>query len=78
MYLHAEGYRLGARLPNLAERARIMGAPEYWAGMACDARGLTRRQILDAQGNSFDPRMIATRVGPHVEAWLHGNPLPSQ
>ena len=62
-----------ARRPNNGERARILGAPEYWAGLA---QYLDRRGVHDAQGNAFDPRAVAQRIGPRIEAWLQGQDLP--
>ena len=51
------------------ERGRVMGAPEHWVALS---EHLTARQVHDAQGNAFDPRAVMCRLGPCIEAWLHG------
>ena len=70
-----QGPRVGARLPNLDERGRILGAPETWLGLR--QQGLSLRQIFDSQGNAFDPRVVYYRLGRHIEAWLRGDTIPN-
>lgn len=41
-----------------------------------DELGLTTTAAYDAQGNAFDHRAVAARVGPAVRTWLGGGELP--
>ena len=72
-WLDSTNGECGARRPDLQERGRVMGAPEHWAALGQD---LTARQLHDAQGNAFDPRALTRRIGPGIEAWIHGQDPP--
>ena len=61
---------LGARPPNVRERARGMGVDAYLGGMGIDDYH-TARALADA----FDPDALAASVGRPLTRWLAGDPV---
>ena len=74
-WLATEGHDVGARTPNVAERARACGLPDY-----CQAlldHGLNAEQLFSAQGNAFDVDAFRTRCQGPILDWLRGAALPA-
>ena len=66
-WLAQHGEDLGARTPDVSERARALGLEDYFRLL-----GLTHWQAYTAQGNIFDPTASVARGGPGVAAALRG------
>ena len=72
-WLIHEGPRHGIRFPNLAERARSTGRPDYLAGLR-----LSEYDLFQATGNYFDPDALRYRVlAPRTQAILTECPAPA-
>ena len=52
-WLHTCGRQAGVRTPNVDERSRDIGRPEY-----LDSLQLGEKQLYDAQGNHFNPEAV--------------------
>lgn len=59
-------------MPHVGERARGLGIEAYLATL-----GSSEANTYDAQGNAFDYRALALRVGHWVRVWLAGGALPA-
>ena len=74
VWLAEHGHSIGARTPNLAERARAADLYDFCQSLLrC---GLSREALFDAQGNAFDVDAFRARVQAPVLGWLLGTPLP--
>ena len=72
-WLMREGPQHGVRFPNLAERARSTGRPEYLAGLH-----LSEYELFQVTGNYFDPDALRYRVlAPLTHAILTGCLAPA-
>ena len=72
-WLMREGPHYGIRFPNLVERARSTGRPEYLAGLH-----LSEYDLFQATGNYFDPDALRYRVlNPLTHAILTGCSAPA-
>ena len=64
-WLHTCGRQAGVRTPNVDERSRDIGRPEY-----LDSLQLGEQQLYDAQGNHFNPEAVVLAIGPLVWTWV--------
>ena len=71
-WIQAYGTRLGFRVPNAVERARVTGRGAYLLAL-----GLNEAQLYDLVGNHFDPDALILRIGPLLQAWANGSCPPS-
>ncbi|MFM7978324.1 MAG: hypothetical protein ACKPKO_03330, partial [Candidatus Fonsibacter sp.] len=56
-WIAEHGSEHGFRTPNVRERGRAMGMAAYLHGL-----GLSESELYDAQGNSFDPQAVLSRL----------------
>ena len=73
LWLALHGPGIGARIPNVVERSRALGAEDYYKRLA--EEGLTELELFNAQGNSFDQDALRWRIQEPVMTFLTGGTL---